>query len=178
MTSYAKRLEQRKQHGAIKEHERELKEEREAERQVRMDLYKAQSLGYANVHHPGSHPKNQRAQIRKGGEGTVRKNGRENAPQTSRACQAEREAQQVASFVNCWLSRILFVCVFFLFLDTCLPRDILFAIDCIRLYSLDGLLLYSGGYSTAFGNGVTIAIPDQNMCYKSTNWNTYFCTDA
>lgn len=112
MTSYAKRLEQRKQHGAIKEHERELKEEREAERQVRMDLYETQSLEYANVHHPGSHPKNQRAQIRKGGEGTVRKNGRENAPQTSRACQAEGEAQQVAAFVTCSLSRILFVCLF------------------------------------------------------------------
>lgn len=35
MTSYAKRLEQRKQHEAIKEHEKELKDEKEAERQVR-----------------------------------------------------------------------------------------------------------------------------------------------
>ena len=40
MTSYTKRLEQRKQHEAVKEHERELKEEKEAERQVRRNLYK------------------------------------------------------------------------------------------------------------------------------------------
>jgi rRNA-processing protein CGR1 len=35
MTSYAKRLEARKHQEAVKEHERELKEEKEAERQVR-----------------------------------------------------------------------------------------------------------------------------------------------
>jgi rRNA-processing protein CGR1 len=44
LTSYAKRLEARKQQEAVKEHEKELRDEKEAERQVRNSAYSIHTL--------------------------------------------------------------------------------------------------------------------------------------
>lgn len=67
MTSYAKRAEDRKHQEAIKEHEREMKEEKESERQVRdFPIWPASKLTS-----PGPYPEDQGPASRQGGEGAL-----------------------------------------------------------------------------------------------------------
>lgn len=48
----------------------------------------------------GPHPKDKRQKSCQGGKRALREDGREDAPQASRAVEAEREAQQIASLIT------------------------------------------------------------------------------
>ncbi|EED15943.1 rRNA processing protein CgrA [Talaromyces stipitatus ATCC 10500] len=73
LKSYEKRLEERNNLAAMKEREKEMKEEKEAERQT--------------------YPSNQRSKSRQGRKRAIREDGRENAQKTSREEEAEGEEE-------------------------------------------------------------------------------------
>lgn len=73
-------MEERNEIAAVKQREKELKEEKEAERQVRST---ALVLLSANIDRPAApNPKNQGAKSRQGGKGAVRETGGEDASET------------------------------------------------------------------------------------------------
>lgn len=83
----------------MKAKEREIKAEKEAHRQVsgpRHELHVALGLTLSaatNRHHP-------REACQEGGEGAVREDGRDDAPEASRAVEAQGEAEQALEFLK------------------------------------------------------------------------------
>lgn len=80
LTSYAKRTEKQKQEAEVKKMEKEMKAEKEEERQVRSicaALFRNDLLTISTEENPG----HQGQACRKGGEGTLRADGCQDAPE-------------------------------------------------------------------------------------------------
>lgn len=91
--SYAKRVEQEKAVAAIKAKEKEMKDEKEAERQVRLPRA-FEGPVTLTLHVSEVDTGRQRQARSKGGEGAVREDGREDAPQEGRTGKSKGEAEQ------------------------------------------------------------------------------------
>ena len=100
LSSWSQRLEVRKAEKAVKTKEREMKAEKEEERQVCWHQRPGDRSTRLIVNICSeTHQNHQRSQSRQGGEGTIREDGREDAPQESGPAEAEGEEEQAAEFM-------------------------------------------------------------------------------
>lgn len=97
LTSYEKRAKDRVAQALVKAKEKELKDEKESERQVRR-FYSSRG-GYrghvlTSFRDAETHYRAEGEACRQGGEGAVREDGREDAQEEDREVEAQGEAQQ------------------------------------------------------------------------------------
>lgn len=84
----------------MKAKEKEMKEEKEAERQVREALGSPFSCRAVELTTTEPHSGDQRQARGKGREGAIRENGREDAQEENREAETEREKEQVAQLMS------------------------------------------------------------------------------
>jgi rRNA-processing protein CGR1 len=100
LKSYEKRSQERVLMAQVKAKEKEMKEEKEEERQVSAKF----PTVYARNHHlttkTAQGPGHQGEASQEGGEGAIREDGREDAQEASRATKAQGEAQQADQLIN------------------------------------------------------------------------------
>jgi hypothetical protein len=102
LTSYEKRAKDRVAQTLVKAKEKELKDEKESERQVRwFHSSRGGHQGRRLISFPNAetHYRAKREACRQGGEGAVREDGREDAQEEGREVEAQGEAQQADQLV-------------------------------------------------------------------------------
>ena len=102
LTPYAKRAKDRVTHALVKAKEKEMKDEKEAERQVCTVMYyhTIQLTDFTFLLLAETDNTDQREACRQGGKGEIRLNSREGAQEEGREIEAQREAQQAAELMS------------------------------------------------------------------------------
>jgi rRNA-processing protein CGR1 len=101
LSSFEKRAKDRVAMSAMKAKEKELKDEKEAARQVRpIPTCPRQTPTIPLTLYAATHPVDQGQARKEGGGGTLREDGREDAPQARREAEAQGEEEQGAQLVS------------------------------------------------------------------------------